>query len=169
MKKKSTRVYSSKLLSALSHPLRVSIFELIQKGAKTTIELEKILKENRVNLYHHLNVLEKVGLIESYFGDNRLKKFKVKDQKSSSKTRLELNITENESDYDLKETNSVVVTPSIKNKKKFTSKVKEILDISGISLDKSIDIQQVQIIYQHKKVSELKETQLKTILNKKKK
>ena len=72
MKKKSTRVYSSKLLSALSHPLRVSIFELIQKGAKTTIELEKILKENRVNLYHHLNVLEKVGLIDSYFEDDRL-------------------------------------------------------------------------------------------------
>lgn len=168
MKKKSNRVYSSKLLSALSHPLRVSIYELIQKGANTTIEMEKILKENRVNLYHHLNVLEKVGLIESYFGDDRLKKFRLKDQVDSSKTKLELNISENEVENNLNEPNSVVVTPTPKNKKKFTSKVKEILDISGISLDKSIDIQQVQIVYQHKMVSELKETQLKTIQKKKK-
>ena len=168
MKKKSTRVYSSKLLSALSHPLRVSIYELIQKGANTTLELEKILMENRVNLYHHLNVLEKVGLIESYFGDDRLKKFRIKEQDVSHKTKIELNIEESEVESNLNESNSLVVTPTAKNKKKFTSKVKEILDISGISMDKSIDIQQVQIIYQHKMVSELKETHLKTLLKKKK-
>ncbi len=61
------------------------------------------------------------------------------------------------------------MTPNAKNKKKFTSKVKEILDMSGITLDKSIDIQQVQIIYQHKMALKIKETQLKTMFKSKKK
>ena len=50
MNKKTSRKYSTGILAALSHPLRVSIYELIQKGAKTTIELEKILNENRFSI-----------------------------------------------------------------------------------------------------------------------
>lgn len=161
MSKKSTRVYSTGILAALSHPLRVSMYELIQKGAKTTIELEQILNENRVNLYHHLNVLEKAGLIESYFGQDRLKKFKMKEEKVSQKTKLELNISDENVSANMTETNSVVVIPTAKNQKKFNSKVKELLELSGTTFDKSIYIQQVQVIYQHKRVSEAKETQLK--------
>ncbi|MCE7734221.1 MAG: winged helix-turn-helix transcriptional regulator [Candidatus Heimdallarchaeota archaeon] len=161
MNKKSTRTYSTGILAALSHPLRVSIYELIQKGAKTTIELEKILNENRVNLYHHLNVLEKAGLIQSYFGQDRLKKFKMKEEQVSQKTKLVLNISEDNVAEKLTETNSVVVIPTTKNQKKFNSKVKELLELSGRTFDKSIYIQQVQVIYQHKKISEIKESQLK--------
>lgn len=164
--KKTARTYSTGILAALSHPLRVSIYELIQKGAKTTIELEKILNENRVNLYHHLNVLEKAGLIESYFGQDRLKKFKMKEEQTSQKTKLVLDISEDNVADKLTEANSVVVIPTVKNQKKFNSKVKELLELSGRTFDKSIYIQQVQIVYQHKKVSEVKETQLKQMRKK---
>ncbi|MHA2278750.1 MAG: winged helix-turn-helix domain-containing protein [Candidatus Kariarchaeaceae archaeon] len=162
-KKKSSRTYSSGTLAALSHPLRVSIFELIQKGAKTTIEIEKILNENRVNLYHHLNVLEKSGLIESYFGQDRLKKFKIKSEEKSQKTKLQLNISETNLQASLTDANSVVVVPTEKNQKKFNSKVKELLELSDITFDKSIQIQQVHVVYQHRMISQEKESQLKQI------
>ncbi|MFV2015364.1 MAG: winged helix-turn-helix domain-containing protein [Candidatus Heimdallarchaeota archaeon] len=169
MNKKSSRTYSTGILAALSHPLRVSIYELIQKGAKTTIELEKILNENRVNLYHHLNVLEKAGLIASYFGQDRLKKFKMKNEQVSHKGKLKLNISEENMVANLTETHSVVVFPNEKNFKKFNSKVKELLELSGRTFDKSIYIQQVQVVYQHKKVSEVKDIQLKQMQRKNKK
>ena len=166
MNKKTSRTYSTGILAALSHPLRVSIYELIQKGAKTTIELEKILNENRVNLYHHLNVLEKAGLIQSYFGQDRLKKFKMKNEQVSHKGKLKLNISEENIPTNLTETHSVVVFPNEKNLKKFNSKVKELLELTGRTFDKSIYIQQVQVVYQHKKVSEVKDIQLKQMQRK---
>ncbi|MHA1222444.1 MAG: winged helix-turn-helix domain-containing protein [Candidatus Heimdallarchaeaceae archaeon] len=36
----------------------------LKKSGKTTLELEKELKESRYTLYHHLEVLKKQGIIE---------------------------------------------------------------------------------------------------------
>ena len=53
-----------KEISSVSHPTRQAILKELKKSGKTTLELERILKESRYNLYHHLEVLKKQGIIE---------------------------------------------------------------------------------------------------------
>jgi len=61
----SGRSYVSEAVKAASHPTRQKILKALQKGKRTTVELEKITGENRYHLYHHLAVLEESDLVRS--------------------------------------------------------------------------------------------------------
>jgi len=63
--KGSPRSYTADAIKAASHPTRQAILKRLQKGDCSTVELEEITGENRYNLYHHLSVLEQVGLVGS--------------------------------------------------------------------------------------------------------
>ncbi len=65
-RKSKTRKYTPETFVAIAHPTRSQILEILtQKKQISTPELEKDLNENRYNLYHHLDVLKKVGLVDS--------------------------------------------------------------------------------------------------------
>ena len=75
--KKGQRKYADPQGTLFNHPTRMKILENLQTGKKTTLELEKLTGENRVNLYHHLNLLEKESLISSE-KQNRQKYYNLK-------------------------------------------------------------------------------------------
>jgi DNA-binding transcriptional ArsR family regulator len=60
---KGARIYVESALSTASHPLRRKILKHLKKDSQSTIDLEAKTSEDRYNLYHHLGVLEKSGLI----------------------------------------------------------------------------------------------------------
>ena len=75
--KKGQRKYADPQGTLFNHPTRMKILENLQTGKKTTLELEKLTGENRVNLYHHLNLLENESLISSE-KQNRQKYYNLK-------------------------------------------------------------------------------------------
>ena len=50
-------------IKALTHPLRLRIVELLCEGERTTKQVADALGEKPTKLYHHVDVLEKAGLI----------------------------------------------------------------------------------------------------------
>jgi DNA-binding transcriptional ArsR family regulator len=50
-------------LRALAHPLRLRIMELFAEGPRTTKQVAEILGQPPTRLYHHVNALERVGLL----------------------------------------------------------------------------------------------------------
>lgn len=61
-----TRKYTPETLVAIGHPTRKRILEVLAKRKQiSTPELEKEANESRYNLYHHLEVLKKAGLVDS--------------------------------------------------------------------------------------------------------
>ena len=58
---------------ALSHPTRLAIYEdLLEAEEKSTVMLQKSTGVTRYHLYHHLQTLEKNGLIENHRDEGRL-------------------------------------------------------------------------------------------------
>ena len=51
-------------VKVLADPLRLRILELLCQDARTTKQVAQILGEKPTKLYHHVEALEKVGLIE---------------------------------------------------------------------------------------------------------
>lgn len=74
--KKGKRQYANPQATLYSHPTRIKILSNLQSGEKSTAELESLIGENRVNLYHHLNLLEHDMVIKSEILD-RKKVFKL--------------------------------------------------------------------------------------------
>lgn len=71
---KASRTYSQPVVSAISHPTRQKILKKLliakdkdRKNGLTTkeFEIDPNINESRYNLYHHLGVLEKAGIVES--------------------------------------------------------------------------------------------------------
>ena len=60
---KGARTYVESALSTASHPIRRKILKHLKNRSKSTLDLETETNEDRYNLYHHLGVLEKSGLI----------------------------------------------------------------------------------------------------------
>lgn len=58
------RSYIRSATKAATHPVRSSILKSLKDSPKSTVELEEVTGEARYNLYHHLNSLEDVGLVE---------------------------------------------------------------------------------------------------------
>ena len=57
---------------ALSHPPRLAIYEdLLEAEEKSTVMLQKSTGVPRYHLYHHLQTLEKNGLIENHRDEGR--------------------------------------------------------------------------------------------------
>jgi len=52
------RVWVPRNISSVAHPTRQAIIKCLEKGPRTTVELEKELEESRYNLYHHLKTLK---------------------------------------------------------------------------------------------------------------
>ncbi|MHA1222500.1 MAG: winged helix-turn-helix domain-containing protein [Candidatus Heimdallarchaeaceae archaeon] len=77
-----------KEISSVSHPTRQAILKQLKKSGKTTLELERELKESRYNLYHHLEVLKKQGIIEEK-KEGKIKVYKIR--KGVSPIVLEVN------------------------------------------------------------------------------
>lgn len=50
-------------LRVLAHPLRLRLFELFAEKARTTMQVAELLGEPPTRLYHHVNALEKAGLL----------------------------------------------------------------------------------------------------------
>jgi len=50
-------------LRALAHPLRLRLFELFVEKPRTTMQVAEILGEPPTRLYHHVNALQKAGLL----------------------------------------------------------------------------------------------------------
>lgn len=55
----------AQICSALAHPIRVEIVDLLSEGEKKGAELLEILKIPKANLSQHLSVLRDAGLIKS--------------------------------------------------------------------------------------------------------
>jgi hypothetical protein len=70
---KPMRSYIQTATKAATHPVRSSILKSLKESPKSTFELEDVTGEARYNLYHHLNFLENVGLIDWKFKDNKTK------------------------------------------------------------------------------------------------
>jgi DNA-binding transcriptional ArsR family regulator len=50
-------------LRALAHPLRLRLFELFAEAPRTTMQVAVVLGEPPTRLYHHVNALERAGLL----------------------------------------------------------------------------------------------------------
>lgn len=66
-----------KKISSVSHPTRKAIVEELKEKNQTTLDLEQSLNESRYNLYHHLEVLEKQGIIEQQ-KEGKIKVYKLR-------------------------------------------------------------------------------------------
>ena len=77
-KQKPMRSYIKTATKAATHPVRSSILKSLKDSAKTTVELEEITGEARYNLYHHLNLLEDINLVEWKLKDNKTKMYSLK-------------------------------------------------------------------------------------------
>ncbi len=79
------RIYATPQSTLINHPTRLKILEsLSPEKAKTTRQLESITKENRFNLYYHLNLLEVEGLL-SVSTQNREKQYTLNEQNLKTK------------------------------------------------------------------------------------
>jgi DNA-binding transcriptional ArsR family regulator len=74
--KRSPRSYTPTTVSAASHPTRQAILNRLKSNSATTVDLEEETGETRYNLYHHLMVLEKNGLIRHQL-KGRVKEYKL--------------------------------------------------------------------------------------------
>jgi ArsR family transcriptional regulator len=57
--------HKAKILQALAHPLRVSIFELLADGEKTVGDMVKLLGTKDANTSRHLALLRSAGLVST--------------------------------------------------------------------------------------------------------
>lgn len=158
MKKQRKRLYSSEHLTAINHPLRISLLKLIKKKINTAPDLADALGENRINLYHHLKFLEKTGLITSKFKGDRVKRYEIVDKPAN----IQQNIVTNP----IISSNTIIISPNPKNQDNFRKKVDELVELDGISIKKDMDIIQVQIVVQSQRTTELIESIVKEKRNK---
>lgn len=55
----------AEICSALAHPIRLEILDLLSEGEKNSGQLLEIIKIPKANLSQHLSVLKEAGLIKS--------------------------------------------------------------------------------------------------------
>lgn len=145
----------------MKHPTRIKLYELISKGIDTTPKLADVLGEKRVNLYHHLRILEKHGLIRSTFEGDRIKKINIivfEEKIDITTDNLEqMAIKQTQTKHEtvpdsIMEPNTVVINPPRERNdlKKFQKKLKELLKIIDINVSKNLEIIQLHMILQTK-------------------
>ena len=71
------RSYIAESAKAALHPLRDQILRLLKEHDRSTVELETLTGENRYNLYHHLDVLLKNGLVQELDSQGRARVFAI--------------------------------------------------------------------------------------------
>lgn len=77
---KSRNELQADVLSALAHPNRIRILELLQKGISCNCELAPELELEQSNLSRHLKLLVQAGVLVSWKEGLRVN-FKVADQR----------------------------------------------------------------------------------------
>ena len=70
------RIWVPRNISSAAHPPRQAIIKCLEKGPRTTVELEKELRESRYNLYHHLKTLKDQCFIKEHIV-GRMKVFEL--------------------------------------------------------------------------------------------
>jgi len=85
--KRGKRQYANPEATLLTHPTRMKIIDSLKSGHKSTTEIESLVGENRINLYHHLNLLESENIISSTV-INRQKMFRIAENKFSIQTQV---------------------------------------------------------------------------------
>ena len=178
MKGKKSRIYSTGMMAALNHPMRITLFDLIREGTLvgkgkdeglSTPEIAEILNENRINLYHHLAILETAGLIESFYFGDRMKKYRLVSNIPQQKLEVKINKQMELSPEEISRTQTLILTPPQKEEKKFRDKAKELIKLTGGTWNNDMDILQVQINWQPKNVVKYKHKQIKDLPKKRKK
>ncbi len=143
----------------MKHPTRIKLYELISKGVDTTPKLADVLGENRVNLYHHLSILEKHGLIKSTFEGDRIKKFHINEiEEKIDITPDNLDKMAIKQDYQeiIQSSNigpnTVIINPprDTNDLKKFQKKLKELLKVVDVNVSKNLEFIQLHLILQSK-------------------
>jgi DNA-binding MarR family transcriptional regulator len=152
---KTRKTYLSSTSGALSHPMRQTLYDLIRRGITTVPELAEILNENRINLYHHLKVLEDQGFISSYFGQDRTKQYKI-HLAESKKIKIPIFKKEMNLSKLINEKESIILNPPENQDEsiKFREKVKELLAFNEIGLPDTMDINNVIITIESHHVSQ---------------
>ena len=151
MKPKRKRKYGVDKLTASSHPLRLTLLDLIKQGINTAPKMAEVLNENRMNLYHHLNYLEKSGIITSFFVE-RVKTYRMAHE-----------LSERVNQNTLTDTRSIILSPSIENNIEFTSVVDNLLSISGVKREQNSVITQVQVIIKSAKANVLMQQNIQKV------
>ena len=77
---KRDRVHTPESIKAAAHPTRQTLLRILKERDHSTIELERRTGESRYNLYHHLQKLQEVGLIDSRLSDGRAKTYFLADE-----------------------------------------------------------------------------------------
>lgn len=86
----SGRSYAADAIKATAHPTRALILKALRGQSRSTAELEDLTGENRYNLYHHLDVLQQVGLVGFRMGESRMKEFHLQKPKRPDTAYLQL-------------------------------------------------------------------------------
>lgn len=73
----SSRAYIGEAIKAATHPVRGQILKCLREGPQTTTALETFTGRNRYDIYHHLNVLESVGLVAHRIVGGKAKEFRL--------------------------------------------------------------------------------------------
>ncbi len=55
----------AEICSALAHPIRIQVLEILSNGEKTVGDLLEVLQVPKANLSQHLSVLKDVGVIQT--------------------------------------------------------------------------------------------------------
>ncbi|OLS16446.1 MAG: hypothetical protein HeimC3_53890 [Candidatus Heimdallarchaeota archaeon LC_3] len=127
--KKGTRLYANAQTTLISHPTRLKILEVLRSGNKSTRELELETRENRMNLYYHLNLLLEEKIIK-IVSTTREKIYSIEKESTDNEPvpiSMKLEIPKNAD-----------------NKKAFFSKLNDLVKNSDSAIPK-IDILSLQI------------------------
>ena len=75
------RIHADPVTTALMHPTRRALYEvLLDTDEYTTVQLQKLVKADRYNLYHHLHKLESLNLVMNHRDEGRTRWWCVMDR-----------------------------------------------------------------------------------------
>ena len=75
------RIHADPVTTALMHPTRRALYEvLLDTDEYTTVQLQKLVKVDRYNLYHHLHKLESLNLVMNHRDEGRTRWWCVMDR-----------------------------------------------------------------------------------------
>ena len=75
------RIHADPVTTALMHPTRRALYEvLLDTDEYTTVQLQKLVKVDRYNLYHHLHKLEALNLVMNHRDEGRTRWWCVMDR-----------------------------------------------------------------------------------------
>lgn len=82
---------------ALSHPTRQAVYEALQDSDEmSTVMLQKSTGVTRYHLYHHIQLLQKNGLVENHRDEGRARWWRVTE-------RVSLSSSQNDSEFAISE------------------------------------------------------------------